>query len=579
MKFPIKTTAVGAMLAWHLFACGQTVNAFDSSDHRLHITENSSKMDYNGQTVIAAQPVTQKKNNVYVPLKSVAQLYGFSLFYEVKTKGIIASRDNLTIHFTPHTRYIDVNGTAVTAASPLYIHNGHLMVPLRIWAELTDSQLQVSGTSYTLSWSSDAAHYSTPVAHFVTDKPVYRIGENIRYEDRSYAENSSIVQRTWTGKAAAFFEPGEYPITLEVENSYGLTDRFTQTVSVTDEVLYSPEEHGLLFTDPGNKLAIQGGEVLNYEQMTYNVAAHPMTFVRSNSPEHLYGAEGIGYRDTITGDFRINIHNQNRSQQDLKIYLLATNHGTTQANVTLKSFGMGGPTKYVTTSGKTAVARFLGSLATSEPIQTSTVPAGETAIVLPDISKVNLKPGLTMTSYSEIHTDQELEFSVVILAPDKDPIACLPQLSDLERDGRHVRGTFLEGNRALEMSGPLGGQRQRFVIGDGDHDEFVVGEDRVTQLEEINIGNTGILYHIQMQVAPRTVIALNARGKHYAGAFLVNNKVVHMLDNSILIDSDDAGILYRTGNTEETVEISFVLASGSNLPLYMLFLPMPEVLE
>ena len=574
-----KVIAIGTVLSWQLFAFGQTTSAAGSSSHSLNLTENSSSMNYNGQTIKANQPVTQKGDRAYVPLKSIAQLYGFSLSYDAETKETIAMKDSVTLRFTPDTKNIDVNGSAVTSAGIIYAQKGSLMVPLRTWAALTDSKLSASGTSYTLSWNTGPESHSAPVADFLTDKTVYRMGENIRYEDRSHDENSEIVKRTWTGKAPAFFETGEHQITLEVENKHGLTHSVTKTVSVTDEILYSPEEHGLLFTPPGSKIAVQNYDVLGYEQVTYNAISNPMTFVRSNSPEHLYGEEGIGYQDKLTGDFRINIHNQNRSQKELSVYLLATNHGTDEANVTLKSFGMGGPTKYVSTSGKTAVSRFLESLTISEPVNSFKVPAGETAIVLPDISKVTLKPGLTMTSYSEFHTDQEIEFSVVILDPDKEPITSLPQLSYLERDGRHVRGTFPQGNRSLEISGTLGEKPQRIIIGDDNNDEFVVGEDRITGNEERNIGNTGVLYSTQIKVAPRTVIALNARGGHYAGAFLVNGKVVNMTEESILINPEEAGVLYRTGNKEETVQISFVLASGSNLPIHMVFLPMPDAKE
>ncbi|MFC7677904.1 hypothetical protein [Paenibacillus sp. GCM10028914] len=72
------------------------------------------------------------------------------------------------------------------------------------------------------------------------------------------------------------------------------------------------------------------------------------------------------------------------------------------------------------------------------------------------------------------------------------------------------------------------------------------------------------------------MVALNARGGHYAGAFLVNEKAVQMTEGSILKDQSEAGMLYRTGSRAETVTFQFVPASGSNLAVNMLFLPLPE---
>jgi hypothetical protein len=96
---------------------------------------------------------------------------------------------------------------------------------------------------------------------------------------------------------------------------------------------------------------------------------------------------------------------------------------------------------------------------------------------------------------------------------------------------------------------------------------------------EINTGNFGVLYQMKLtHVAPRTLISLNPRGGYYMGAFLVNGKLVTLPTSSpILADSNEAGVLYRTGDTEETVDIVFMIAPGGNLPLNMLFTPLPEI--
>jgi hypothetical protein len=86
-----------------------------------------------------------------------------------------------------------------------------------------------------------------------------------------------------------------------------------------------------------------------------------------------------------------------------------------------------------------------------------------------------------------------------------------------------------------------------------------------------------VLYRLKLEVAPRTLISLNARGGHYTGAFVVNGRVVEVTKGSILKNQEEACVLYRTGNRAETVEIVFTPASGSNLPIALLFEPLPEV--
>ncbi|WP_028544456.1 stalk domain-containing protein [Paenibacillus taiwanensis] len=544
----------------------------------LVMTDKSSQMVHNGERVQAAQAITIRGGVAYAPLKSLAAQYNYTLTYDAVAKQSTAKSGSQTFQFKPNSKSIVVNGKSVTAAGTIFNYKGSLMVPLKNWAQLTNSTLKGVGKSYTLEWAvSEVVKYKAPVAQFQTDKEEYRKGEHIRYEDMSYDEQSEIVKRTWKGKQPAFFEAGIHEVSLEVQNKHGLKHTVTKFVRITDDLLYNQADYAMLYAPQGGKIPVAGGEVLNYTPVPYHVVTSPMTFVRSNSPEHLLGDEGIAYRDVLSGKFRINIHNQNRSQQDLTVYLLATNRNQTDANLTLDAFGMGGPTQYVSTSGKVAVSRYLGSYAKGEQVNAMKVPAGKTVVVLPDISKAPIKPGLTMTSYSDISTDAELEFSVVILDPTKDPLKALPQLSMMDRDGKHVRGTFSEGNRTVEVQGLHGEKPERLIIGDNASDIFVDGVDRVTGIDEINIGNTGVLYNMEVEVAPRTIVALNARGGHYAGAFLVNGQVINMTEDSILLNPDEAGVLYRTGNQSEKVKFTFVLASGSNLPLHMLFLPMPEM--
>ena len=114
------------------------------------------------------------------------------------------------------------------------------------------------------------------------------------------------------------------------------------------------------------------------------------------------------------------------------------------------------------------------------------------------------------------------------------------------------------------------------MLGDGKVDANLDGIDDGTGRLEYNLGNFGVLYKMKVRVAPNTLVALNARGGHYTGGFIVNGKLVEVTKGSVLKNPDEACVLYRTGPYAETVEIEFTLASGSNLPIAMLFEPLPE---
>ncbi|GAA0373151.1 stalk domain-containing protein [Bacillus horti] len=620
-----------------------------ATQDKLIMRQDSKSMNFNGQTVQAAQPITLKNNMNYIPLASVAKLYGFEMTYQASTKESIAKSGDLEFRFKINSRDIKVNGTTIQSPAPMYVQDGSLMIPIRTWADLTKSKFSASGSEYTFSWSSapqaafeveQDAIYATqtrvtykdkattfagrkivderwegnlnifqssgtyvisrsvkdssgkwsdpyevtiqvrepnqpPVADFSTDLEEYRMGERIIYTDLSTDDENSIVRTTWTGNELAFFHPGEHEVTLEVEDKHGLTDTITKTITVTDEVLYTRDAFYRLFTPVGEKFPIGGAEVLTYETVEYQTYNEKTPLVLSNSPETLHGNNGIAYQDKLSGKFYFNAHNKNGSNEDLMVYLVATNNGNTSATVETRSLGIGGPTLYVSTSGKLGLSRFLASWSKQTDKKSVTVPAGESKIVLPELSAVPLKPGLTITSHAEMYASKELTFTVVVLDPGKDPLNAIPYLYPLQRD-THMRGTFEEGVRVIEIDEYLGETPKRVVIGDNRQDQFIAGIDPLTGRPETNRGNFGLMYSMKVYVAPNTLIALNPRGGHYAGAFLVNGKVVNTTDKSILQNANEAAVLHRTGNRAETVDISFSIASGSNLPLSMLFLPLNQ---
>jgi len=426
-----------------------------------------------------------------------------------------------------------------------------------------------------------------PVADFKTEKEEYRIGEQILYTDLSYDDENAIARRTWsidgvevknwTKQEKAFFEAGDYQISLEVEDAHGLTHMVTKMVTVTDEVLYTRDQYNKLFTEVGDKFPINGASVLDIPEVKYTLQSDMAQMIRSNSPE-IFINEGIAYDDQLTGPIRFLFHNFNSIGYPVKMYLIATNNNKTTANVNTSSFGMGGPDPYVENTGKLSTVRYLKSLAENPTPKWTAIKPGQSINLMPELSKAPIKPNQVLSAYGDVFADQELQFRVVVVAQGKDPIKELSSLSIMERDGKHVRGTFNSANRTMEINEPLGYDEKRIVLGDWKQDSYLVGYDGTSGQNEINVGNFGVVYRMQLNhVAPNTVITLNARGGHYTGAFLVNGELVTVTKDSILKDNTEAAVLYRTGDTEESIEMVFTPASGSNLPVAMLFQKMPPL--
>lgn len=132
----VKLIVFSTVLAWQLlfpFAAAQAAEA----SHMLALTAEKANMSHNGQELIADQPVVDKDNLAYIPLKSVALLYGFSVTYDADTKETVASKEELTLRFKAGATTISVNGNEVEAAGEIFSQKGSLMVPLRTWADIT----------------------------------------------------------------------------------------------------------------------------------------------------------------------------------------------------------------------------------------------------------------------------------------------------------------------------------------------------------------------------------------------------------------------------------------------------------
>ncbi|BBH21143.1 hypothetical protein Back11_24880 [Paenibacillus baekrokdamisoli] len=629
----------------------RTASAAGVSD-QLVLQVNSNVMVHNGAMWKSAQPLTAVKGSTFVALSAIAPRFGYVLSFDSVKKESIATSSTHVLRFKFGSTIVYIDNKPINVTAP-YLLKGSLMIPLRTWAQLTDSKLTVAGGKVTLAWNvfklptanfdvqpkeiyagetnvtyvdqstspsgqplvderwdgkldmfpnpgtytitrqvQDAlgqwsdpfsvtievkAPNQAPVADFTTEKQQYRIGEDVLYTDLSTDDENAIVRRTWTGNDKAFFEAGDKTVTLEVEDRHGLTHQVTKTITVTNEVLYTRDEYARLKTAVGDKFTIDGASVLKFQSLSYKIQNEDAQLVRSNSPETLI-QEGIAYDSQISGQVRFMFHNVNKIGYPVKMYLIATNNNSSAVNVSTSSFGMGGPDKFVENTGKLSTIRYLSSLLANPTPKWKSIAPGKSEILLDDISKVTIKQDDAISAYGDVYADQELEYRVVVAAVGKDPIASLSSLSIMERDGKHVRGTFNNANRTIEMPDILGNQAQLIRLGDPTIDTILNGIDEVTGKLELNLGNYGVLYHLRLpHVAPHTLIAINPRGGFYTGGFVVNGQVVAVSNTSILKDNTEAAVLYRTGDSEESVDIVFTPSSGSNLPIAMMFLPLPAL--
>lgn len=650
----MKRLAAAVMLstAALAFAGGADAAGGEPGTHLLKMKKNSAVMQFDDREIRAAQPVTIRDSSAYLPLRGIAEPFGFALSYDVKTKEAVAKNAKTELRFKQGSATIKVNGKAVQGPGPVFVQHDHTMVPVRMWAELTGSRISASGTDIVIRWSTgpnaafevnpeiiyalqtpvnyidradhpdgtriveeqwegrqqifpEAGRYTitrrvrdaqgvwsepytvtvevrppnkAPAAEYTTPKSVYRIGERIDYLDRSVDDEDAIVRRTWYGKEDAFFEAGDKRITLEVEDKHGLTHRVTKTITILNEVLYDRRSYERLFTPVGGKYPVDSAAVLkDYAAAAYHTSFIPSQMVLSDSPETLRQT-GIAYDTMLSGKTRFILYHDSKLTHPARIYLIATNPTDRPAEVGTGAAGAAGPVQDSMLAGKLSTVRYTEAVRQNRPVSYTVIQPNESAVLLPEmLSAVPVKPNQIFSAYADIESKGEIRYRVVVVPEGTDPLQALDGLPLMPRDGLHVRGTFRDADRNIEPFGELGRTKQRITLVDRTTDHYAEGVDDTTGLIESNRGNYGVWYRLNVRLAPRSLVTVNGRGGHYAGAFLVNGELVEVTSGSMLKDKNEAGVLYRTGARAETVEIQFIPASGSNLPIALLFEPLPDL--
>ncbi|WP_244226654.1 stalk domain-containing protein [Paenibacillus protaetiae] len=530
--------------------------------------------------------------SLMIPVRTLLKPYGMTLALNKEAKTI-----ELAWYVKPIAEFTVSPGTIYEGETEVaYMSKPRHPLHLGIIDEKWEGKQQVfdsKGTYTVTHWVEDtngvwSDPYSVvvkverlnqpPEALFETNKAVYQMGEPITYTNKSFdEEDGTVLTESWSNKADAFFEPGEQTISLTVTDSKGLQSTYDQTITISNTTMYTKPEFDLLFTKQGDKIAVDGAGVLTLPVITYASLNNygQQTLIRDNAPETIT-EEGVYYTDTANGNVRLFGHHQNERDNAVRTYIVVTNNNKQDATLTVDRTGIGGPST-AAGAGKTAGNNYLNARTKPSLNQKTVIPAGQSRLVLPELSNKSINPGQIITYYADVNTTAPLKFSIVIVDKDKDPLAALPNLPVLPYDGKHSRGTFELANRTINISDTIGGKPSRMVLTDNKLDLFMSGIDSVSGNQMTNTGNYGMMYIITLrQVLPHTLIAINPRGGFYAGSFLINNKMVYAPNSGVLATSSEAGVLYRTGDNSETVTIAFTPASGSNLPISFLFLPLPD---
>lgn len=570
--------AFGQDVSWD----GSTKTITIKGQQMIILQLNSTSVKVNQETKTISMAPVLKGGVTLVPLRFVAEVLTYQVFFDNATKVIAISKEPLP------KAVIEVNKKQITLGEKLeyrsasYSPQGLSIVEER-WSN--PPPWPVPG-KYTLSlevkdsngfWSLPASvtvnvlapANRAPVASFQVTKNVVAQGEKLEYINDSHdPDGDNIVDEVWQGNKEVFFTPGQHTVSLRVKDEHGAwSNLYSINITVTDKQLMDELTYNLRYVLPGACFTVNGLDLRSYPSATVNQTSEECTLLLSNNPEKVPGP-GVLYRDVVEGKARVFYWHENGSGQPLRFCLLAENKSYESVRLQVLREGTAGPEQDIFGVGRKAMIRYLGAAGSTA----WTLAPGEMVIVNAQQYQP-AKPGETIHGIYDLFMDGNLTLAVVALPVDANIAQTYPNLQPLPMINLQDRGTFPNADCIFDTSF-VADKPSTFVLPDATSMSPLTGYDALTGQPAVNRGNYGVLYHINTQPEEERVVLINPRGGGMCGAVKVNDFVVPIPRQGFTLVKTDVvkgGIIAANRKSE----ILFMPPGGTSLPLNLVFWPLP----
>lgn len=361
-----------------------------------------------------------------------------------------------------------------------------------------------------------------------------------------------------------------------------LTTVYPQDVCVPDDdfidnlkSLDSGSKLNLTFTDPS--LSIITCAALETRNQTSWTGRN---LILSDSPEYpstrgkLYEDDTLPKTPSDEPNRIFLYHVNGNADINMKFAIFVTNqHQSDSATLTVVQKGVSDPTKNYIISGQRAFHSWLKSEMNDnqiiQPLESVQMDVG--------YYRFDVQPDELLHGIYDYHITQSHKLTICALEPEDDPRICL-NLPVFPRD-RHVRGTFQLSEKRIDVTHNISTSIvQQFPLADGVTDEFVTGVDQTDGSIQINSGNYGVLYRVNLNIISTTLqnlnhsevaYVINPRGGIYAGAVGIVGEESFLLpvaESGILRNNFEGAIIgkFRNGMNPSII---WMPTGGSNLPI------------
>jgi hypothetical protein len=566
----------------------QATAGIASTTMTIYLNENQPTAVVDGSKFDLDTPGALKDGSKwFVPLKFLSDQMGFEVMWNSKTNRVEIGSSRAKIEVDLVNNAVYVNGALIPYDSAAKLFNERLMVSdtwlydyfgAKYTYNQADKRIEVTYVKRPPALTNDANSNSKPVARFTFGKPVYRIGEPVKYIDLSYDPDAEGLSYTWTGNNEAFYKPGKYLVTLKVTDGKGkVSDMYSRYIEIENKTMFATDLQRQLYTAPVNSFIktdwpMLYAHFLEIPELPKKVTEdRSRTLLMSDSPE-TFKQKGILYQDVVNGKARLYADHMNGMDEKVQFVIMATNSGTKPVTIRTTNKGEVYPSIYAQLIGHEASVEFLLNDKYDDKL---TIPAGQTRayIQMPDF-----QPGQGVNVFYDVETDGPIQFSFMAMdAVIETPTSLYSMLyAPLPFDG-HVRGTFPVSEKRWDIDASSFTKPSRLVFGDNKSDPFQPGYDVFRKENVYEDGNYGVVYKIHADKPRRMVVMLLARGGAFKGPFKFNGEFVLAPPSGVITAFDRMQVLYRTDGTEPSLDIEFTPPAGSAFPMDLIFYPLDEV--
>jgi hypothetical protein len=580
-----------------VFVIGLQVKAPANDDYQsksshvivLYIGQTDAYL--NAQQLTLKTPPLLMNGNAYLALDDLPQLLGLKRSEQLEAKRVLLESEFHALELDFSWNAYFYNGEPSPFRQFVSMQNEMPYLQMKRLSRMFNFQLEYDAVSQKItiiympggSFASER-YKSQPIAKFRTGKSSYRMGEPIDFVNLSYSPTGqTIVDTIWQGRKNVYYEPGEYTVTLRVvDKNKQQSNPFSRKITVINETMYTPLQHFAHLARPGATFKLTPTAVANtirnaqYAQ-SQRVEVRGRTLLVSDSPEDIR-EPGVLYEDRVAGKVRLFANHVNATTKSLRFAILLTNESNVDVQFTLSNMGESVPSGIANLNGKRALLDFM--LRDHMP-QAMLVPAGKT-IAMAKLPLLAVGEGVNVIYDCDVADEAKLRYSFVAVPEETDfnqlTAEELNRLPVLAYRG-HVRGTFAESARDIQMTIATEQMPLRLTIGDNLTDGFVRGYDPTRQLDVLNNGNFGVMYRISVAHSQRHALTIRARGGMFKGHLLIDGNIVFVPNSGILTPQDGLLLLHRTEREAGNYVIECSPPAGSAFPIDLVFLPLNDKIK